>query len=174
MQFKGRNLVQLDAERAGGVGPAGRPARARDHRIRAAAGRGHTLGAAASAARVRRAHFDGRFRHRLFVARLSAQLSVRQDQDRPLLRPRHAGAQGLPGHRARRRRARAQPRHHHHHRRHRDQGAARWRPRPTAATRGRAICSPSRCPSARSPASSPNASASPRRHSAPLLPSVDC
>ena len=57
----------------------------------------------------------------------------------------------------------AQPRHHHHHRGHRDQGAARRSPRPTAATKGRATCSPSRCRSARSPSSSPNASASPPR-----------
>jgi EAL domain-containing protein (putative c-di-GMP-specific phosphodiesterase class I) len=33
---------------------------------------------------------------------LFAELPVRQDQDRSLLRPRHAGAQGLPGHRPRR------------------------------------------------------------------------
>ena len=30
---------------------------------------------------------DGRFRHRIFVAELSAQLSVRQDQDRSLFHP---------------------------------------------------------------------------------------
>ena len=152
-----------DAERAGGVGPAGGPARPRDHRIRAAAGRDPYARAAASASRDRRADFDGRFRHRLFVAGVSAELPVRQDQDRPLLRPRHAGAQGLPGHRPRRGRPGAQPRHHHHHRGHRDQGAARRSPRPTAATKGRATCSPSRCRSARSPSSSPNASGSPPR-----------
>ena len=39
-------------------------------------------------ARAGRAHRDGRFRHRLFVAQLSAQLSLRQDQDRPLVHPR--------------------------------------------------------------------------------------
>ena len=37
---------------------------------------------------VRIAH--GRFRHRLLVAELSAQLPLRQDQDRPLLRRRPA------------------------------------------------------------------------------------
>ena len=36
MQFKSRNLVQVDAERARGIGPAAEPARARDHRVRAA------------------------------------------------------------------------------------------------------------------------------------------
>ena len=42
--------------------------------------------------RPRRAHRDGRFRHRLFLAELSAQLSVRQDQDRPRLRFGSVGA----------------------------------------------------------------------------------
>ena len=37
-----------------------------------------------TAARARRAHRAGRFRHRLFLAELSAALPVRQDQDRPL------------------------------------------------------------------------------------------
>ena len=52
-----------------------------------------THAAAASAARARRAHLDGRFRHRLFVAELSAQLPVRQDQDRPLLHQRSSERQ---------------------------------------------------------------------------------
>ena len=47
-----------------------------------------TLATLQRAARARRAHRDGRFRHRLFLAQLSAQLPVRQDQDRPLLRQR--------------------------------------------------------------------------------------
>ena len=47
-----------------------------------------TLRRLASAARARRAHLDGRFRHRLFVAQLSAQLPVRQDQDRSRLHQR--------------------------------------------------------------------------------------
>jgi predicted signal transduction protein with EAL and GGDEF domain len=39
---------------------------------------------------ARHPHLDGRFRHRLLVLELSAQLPLRQDQDRPLLhhRPR--------------------------------------------------------------------------------------
>ncbi len=41
-----------------------------------------------------------RFRHRLFLAELSAALSVRQDQDRPLLRQRHRRAGRLLLHRA--------------------------------------------------------------------------
>ena len=47
-----------------------------------------TLETLQRAARARRPHLDGRFRHRLFVAELSARLPLRQDQDRPLLRPR--------------------------------------------------------------------------------------
>jgi len=58
-------------------------------------------------------------------ARLSAQLPVRQDQDRPQLRAGHAVPQGLSGDRARGDRAGAQPRHFHHHRGRRDPGAAR-------------------------------------------------
>ena len=51
---------------------------------------------AAPAARPRRADRDGRFRHRLLLARATAQLPVRQDQDRPLLRPRPAEQRRLP------------------------------------------------------------------------------
>ena len=40
----------------------------------------------------------GRFRHRLFLAELSAQLPVRQDQDRPLLRPRARQGERLRRH----------------------------------------------------------------------------
>ena len=50
---------------------------------------------AAPAARARRAHLDGRFRHRLFVAELSAQIPVRQDQDRPLVHLGPAGRQRI-------------------------------------------------------------------------------
>ena len=48
----------------------------------------------APAPRARRAHRAGRFRHRLFLAELSAALPVRQDQDRPLLHQRHRRASG--------------------------------------------------------------------------------
>ena len=41
-----------------------------------------------STPRSRNQDRDGRFRHRLFVARLSAQFPLRQDQDRPVLHPR--------------------------------------------------------------------------------------
>ncbi len=64
---------------------AARPAGARDHRSRADAEQRGDAQGAASAAFARHPHLDGRFRHRLFVVELSAQLPVRQDQDRPLL-----------------------------------------------------------------------------------------
>ena len=69
-----------------------RPAGARNHRGRADRGFRPRPGAAAAAEGARRAHLDGRFRQRLFLAELSAGVPVRQDQDRPRLRhqSRHA------------------------------------------------------------------------------------
>ena len=69
-----------------------------------------------------------RFRHRLFVARVSAQLPVRQDQDRSQLRAGHAVPEGLPSDRACGDRARAEPRHLDHHRGRGDPRAARGGP----------------------------------------------
>ena len=71
-------------------------------------------------ARLRRQDFARRFRHRLFLAELSAQLPVRQDQDRPLVRQRARHAQGLARDRSRGDRARQEPRHRHHRGRRRD------------------------------------------------------
>jgi hypothetical protein len=42
----------------------------------------------ASIAQIKRADFHGGFRHRVFFAELSPQFPVRQNQDRPLIRPR--------------------------------------------------------------------------------------
>ena len=61
-------------------------ARARDHRVAVPGGDRGQSGDPASVARARRQHFDGRFRHRLFQPQLPPKLSVRQDQDRPLVR----------------------------------------------------------------------------------------
>ncbi len=66
------------------------PARARDHRERADRRSAARAVDPAPAQGAGRAHRDGRFRHRLFVAVEPAGVSVRQDQDRPLvhLQPR--------------------------------------------------------------------------------------
>ena len=63
--------------------PRRRAAGAGDHRGRADRGFRPRSGAAAAAEGARRAHRDGRFRQRLFLADLSAGISLRQDQDRP-------------------------------------------------------------------------------------------
>ncbi len=80
---------------------AGAAAGARDHRNAAPGKEQPGAGDAARAARARRAHLDGRFRHRLFQPELPAKLSVRQDQDRsflcarPRFQPRRAGDRAL-------------------------------------------------------------------------------
>ena len=97
LQFRVGNLLAHGDGRAEAIRPAGHAARARDHRNAGAGKEQPGAGDAACAARARRAHLDGRFRHRLFQPELSAQLSVRQDQDRPVVRarprrqPRRAG-----------------------------------------------------------------------------------
>ena len=88
---------QARADRGGAAGarrlrPAARAAGARDHRIGAAAGQPEHARHAAPAAPARRAHRHGRFRHRLLLAQLSAQLPLRQDQDRPGVHRRHRTA----------------------------------------------------------------------------------
>ena len=120
-----RQRVHHREERAAGVRPGARAARPRDHRERAA--RPHRSGdrPPARAARSRRAHLDGRFRHRLFLAQLPARLPVRQDQDRPLVRARSAQQPAHAGDRARHPRPRLRPRHESRRRGHRDAGRSR-------------------------------------------------
>ncbi len=123
-QFRTPGLVAGGGQRAGGVGPGRRPARARDHREHAAAGqRSHALHPL-PAARARRAHRHGRFRHRLLLAQLPAELSLRQDQDRPLLHQGHRRGRRLAQHRAGGDGDGQRPRHGDHGRGRRDQGAA--------------------------------------------------
>ena len=125
VQFKSRNLVEtvFSALAASGLPP--QPAGAGDHRIGAAAEQRGDARHAASAARAGRAHRHGRFRHRLFLAQLPAQLPLRQDQDRPLLRratSRSRARMRSPS--CARSPASAQPRHRHDGGRRGDQGAA--------------------------------------------------
>ncbi len=90
----------------GGIGSAAAAARSGDHRV-GAARRGRRGDRDAGGVPP---HGDPggarRFRHRLFVAELSAALPVRQDQDRPLLHHRPAAFGGIRGDRARHCRAR--------------------------------------------------------------------
>ncbi len=114
LQFRTGNLFVAVKQALEQTRAAADAARARNHRD-AAAGEGRPRARhAACAARARRAHLDGRFRHRLFVAQLPAQLSVRQDQDRPFVRARPRRQHRLAGDRARDPVARTEPRHHHH------------------------------------------------------------
>ena len=76
-------------------------------------------------ARHRRPHRARRFRHRLFLAELPAALSVRQDQDRPLLHHRYRRAGRLVLHRAGGGEHRRRTPHDHDRRRRRDRAAAR-------------------------------------------------
>jgi diguanylate cyclase (GGDEF)-like protein len=71
--------------------------RAGNHRDRLASRQRGRSREAASTEKLRRADLDGRFRHRIFQSELSAQLPVRQDQDRPELRSRPRQPRGLAG-----------------------------------------------------------------------------
>ena len=95
-------------------------------------------------ARPRRQHLDGRFRHGLFQPELSAEVSVRQDQDRPFVHSRFVRRAGFDRHHSRRRRPRQQPRHSHDGRRGRDRSSSCNGSGRKAAPRFRAICSASR------------------------------
>ena len=98
VQFKNKRLFETIHGDPGRDRPAADPARTRDHRVAAAQRQRAHAADAAPAARHRRPHLDGRFRHRLFLAELSARLPLRQDQDRPLLhaRSRQAAATASP------------------------------------------------------------------------------
>ena len=101
------------------------PARTRNHRGRADRGFRPRPGAAAAAEGARRAHLDGRFRQRLFLAELSAGVPVRQDQDRPRLCHESRAQPAIGGDRSRRHRPRPRPRNVDRRRGRRDPGAAR-------------------------------------------------
>ena len=88
VQTKNKRLRGAGARNAGANRSAGPTAGTGNHRDRAAAGYRGGHDDAAQPARYGRAGGDGRFRHRLFVAELSAPLPVRQDQDRPVVHQR--------------------------------------------------------------------------------------
>ncbi len=116
-------------ERACGGRPSATAARARGHRDGAARRQRSDDRDPASASIARGARQPRRFRRRLFLAELFAQISVRPHQDRPLLR-RHARRKpGKHRHRPHHRKSRRSTRRRDHGGRCRDDRAARVRPR---------------------------------------------
>ena len=85
------------AHRAGARATDARFAQARTHRIGGDGESGTRRADAAADSRTRRRPGARRFRHRLFLARLSAAFPVRHDQDRPVFRAHH-GQRHAPGH----------------------------------------------------------------------------
>ena len=106
IQFRSPGPDAGDRQRARGFRPRAHAARSRNHRERPAPQQGSDARGAASVAGARDPDRDGRFRHRIFVADLPAELSVRQDQDRPLVRQEHHREFELAQHRSGSRRAR--------------------------------------------------------------------
>ena len=113
IQVMHQSLLTVVTGGPGGRRAAGKPPGDRDHRIRADAELGHDLGDASSAARAGRTYLDGRLRNRLLVAELSAQLPIRQDQDRPLLHQWPDCGRRFGCHRAGDRGPRQEPRYRH-------------------------------------------------------------
>ena len=119
-QFAGRGLVAtvIDAVRSAGLAAA--TARARSHRVgvpRKFRGQSRHH---ARADRLRRHAGARRFRRRLLVARLPADLLLQPHQDRPRFRRRPAGAARILGDRPRDLAARPEPAHRRHRRGRRD------------------------------------------------------
>ncbi len=86
---------------AGRLGPFAATPRDRGHRVPPARRRGSNAADAAPAARARRPHLDGRFRHRLFVLSYLRSFPFDQDQDRPIVRERPVRQGGQPRDRGR-------------------------------------------------------------------------
>ena len=147
VQFRKPGLanVLMQALAASGLDPEA--ARGRDHRIDLP----RKLGGADRASSIRCATMGIRialddFGTGYSSLSLSAELPVRQDQDRPLVHPAIAEPVGLDRDRPRDHRPRPRARHGDHRRRRRESGAARRAARSTAAPRSRAICSAGRSP----------------------------
>ena len=150
LQFRLGNLLSLVTDT---LKQSGLPAQApgtRDHGDAASGKEQRGAGDAACAARARCSHLDGRFRHRLFQPELSAQFSVRQDQDRPVLRARPRRQPRRAGDRAFDHQPRQGPGRHDHGGRRRDRGRSKL-PAQRGLPRGRrAFCSAARGPMRRS------------------------
>jgi diguanylate cyclase (GGDEF)-like protein len=87
VQFKHEELFDHPV-RAAGFRPRARAARTRNHRIRAAGTRRREPRLRRKAEKHRHFARPRRFRHRLFLAQLSHDVSVRQDQDRQIIHSR--------------------------------------------------------------------------------------
>jgi len=85
--------------RARGVGPSCFQIRTRDYRSCSYSGRRGGTCDPSSTARHRCSDRARRFRHRIFVAELSAAFPIRQNQDRPLFHQRHRRIRGIVSHR---------------------------------------------------------------------------
>ena len=123
-QFRTGNLLSVVMDALEAVRSAAETAGVGNHRNPAVGKEQPGAGHAACAARARGAHLHGRFRHRLFQSQLFAKLSVRQDQDRPVVRARPRRQSRRAGHRSLDRQPRQGPRRHHHCRRRRDRSGA--------------------------------------------------
>ena len=124
VQFHRGALQRNDPARARRQRPRAEPARGRDHRIDLPRRQRGDAAAAPLAARARRPHRARRFRHRLFVAQLFAELPVRQAEDRPQLHPEPADPRRRERDRPRDHRARPCAQHRDHRRRRRGNRAA--------------------------------------------------
>ena len=114
VQFRSRNLVQvvISALAQSGLSPKRLELEITETAV--PGGDGSEFRDPASAARARRAHFDGRFRHRLFQPELPAKL-FRSTRSRSTVRSsRISPATGLRRDRAGDLRPRPQPQRHHH------------------------------------------------------------
>ncbi len=109
VQFRSGNLLNCVTDALVEFGSLAAPPRARDHRVGAARRDPGTARRAPPAQGDRHRHRARRLRHRLFVAELPAHVSVRQDQDRSLLRRRVLQPCRLRRDRLRRHRSRPQP-----------------------------------------------------------------
>ena len=124
VQFKHRNLASTVVGALAKSGLLGQPPGTRGDGDGAAPRDGADRLDDGTAAPARRAPVAGRLRHRLFVIELSAEVSVPEDQARPILRQGLGARHRLGRHRPRRGEPRRRPRHDHPGRGHRDAGAA--------------------------------------------------
>ena len=109
LQVQSGGLAAVVFGRPRPLGPRPAPPRTRDHGIGPAGRQRNVPVDPQPAARRRHQPVARRFRYRLFLAQLSPPPSLRPDQDRPQLRPRHGREPRLPRDRAGRGRPQREP-----------------------------------------------------------------